>query len=119
MSIPLSPETLACGGVLERLQDEFDKVLANIADPNTEAKKPRTVTLKITIKPNEQRNLADMSILTSSSLQPSAPLETSIIIDKERSGKVVASELVGGEDQYQHQLPGTGTAGKVAAFPRS
>lgn len=118
MSIPLSVQGLYSGGVVERLHDELQKAIDNIADPNTAAKKPRKVKLDITIKPNEQRNMAELVITTSSTLQPPAPLETSIIIDKDKNGKAYASELASGENPGQMSLPGTHETGKVVAFAR-
>ena len=76
--IPLKVETLSSGGCVERLQDEIQRAIANICDPNTPAKKPRKIKLEITIKPNEQRNMAEVMVKTSSTLCPPEPLETSI-----------------------------------------
>lgn len=59
--IELNVSTLSQGGAVERFQDELTRVIANITDPNTPAKKARTVTLKMTIKPNEQRNMAEVN----------------------------------------------------------
>lgn len=44
-------------------------------------------------------------VQTSSKLVPAAPLETSIIIDKD-GNKTVAAELYGGENPGQMTLPG-------------
>lgn len=105
MSIPLTMETLCGGGAVEAFHFEVQRALDNIADPNTEAKKLREVTLKIKIKPNEARNMAEIMVQTSSKLVPAAPLETSIIIDKD-GNKTVAAELYGGENPGQMTLPG-------------
>lgn len=118
MSIPLNTETLCNGGVMERLKMEMDRAIANIADPNTESKKVRKVKLEISIKPNEHRNMAELVIATSSTLQPPAPLESSIIIDKDTFGKAVAAELATGENDEQHILPDTLTKGKLAGSPK-
>lgn len=63
--IELNVSTLSGGALVERIQDEISKAIANITDPNTPAKKARTVTMKMTIKPNEQRNMAEVSVSTS------------------------------------------------------
>ena len=52
--IPLKVETLYNGGAVERLHDELTRVIQNICDPATPAKKTRKVKLEIAIKPNEQ-----------------------------------------------------------------
>lgn len=41
--IPLKIETLYGGGAVERLQEEIQRVIANICDPNTPAKKVRKI----------------------------------------------------------------------------
>ena len=69
--------------------------------------------MELSIKPNEQRTLAEMMVTTSCSLCPPEPLETSIMIDKDASGKAHASELVSGENPAQTILPGTMQSGKV------
>lgn len=68
--LELNVATLSQGGAVERFQDELSRVIANITDPNTPAKKTRTVTLKMTIKPNEQRNMAEVLVATSSTVCP-------------------------------------------------
>lgn len=113
MSIPLTIESLYGGGAVERLHGALQDALQNILDPNTPAKKPRKVKLEMTIKPNEKRNMAEVMVTTACTLCPPAPLETSIIIDKDRDGKAHASELAGGENPNQSTLPGTMDRGKV------
>lgn len=119
MSIPLQMDTLCGGAVIEALHHEVQNVLTNIADPNTEAKKVREVRLVIKVRPNEHRNMADVSVQTSSKLIPAAPLETSIIIDKDATGKAVAGEMWAGEQPGQAQLPGVDvpTGKNVTQFP--
>jgi len=118
MSIPLTIESLYGGGAVERLHTALQETLQNILDPNTDAKKPRKVKLELTIKPNEHRNMAEMMVTTATTLCPPKPLETSIIIDKDRDGKAKASELAAGENPGQAALPGTMDTGKIAHFPK-
>lgn len=117
MSIPLTIESLYGGGAVERLHGAMQEALQNILDPNTPAKKPRKVKLELTIKPNENRNMADVLVSTSCTLCAPEPLETSIIIDKDRDGKAQASELATGENSSQHSFPDTMNTGKIAQFP--
>ena len=70
-------ESLYGGGAVERLHGALQEALQNILDPNTPAKKSRKVKLELTIKPNEQRNMAEMLVTTSTTLCPPEPLETS------------------------------------------
>ncbi len=91
----LSFATLAGGGVEEKLQYALSEVAANIADPNTDAKKARSITMKITLKPNEQRSIANMSIDVSTTLAAPVGISTTLMIDRDKEGKVVASEIYG------------------------
>lgn len=104
--IPLKVETLSSGGCVERLQDEIQRAIANICDPNTPANKPRKIKLEITIKPNKDRNMAEVMVKTSSTLCPPEPLETSIYIGADpKTGEVAASEITSGENHNQNLLP--------------
>jgi hypothetical protein len=113
MSIPLTIENLYGGGCLERLHGALHEALQNIVDPNTPAKKPRKVKLELTIKPNEQRNMAEMIVSTSTTLCAPEPLETSITIGKDREGTAHAEEMFEGENPDQAVLPSVFNRGKV------
>lgn len=54
--------TLGGGAALELFQAELDKVLRNIADPNTEARKKRDITLKVSILPDDSRGVGGVLI---------------------------------------------------------
>lgn len=116
--IELTPETIANGGLIERLNEEIQKAVANCLDPNTEAEKTRTVTLKVKIKPDAGRSFATMSVETSSALCPPAPLKTAIFMETDlTTGEIRASEVGAGENPNQNVLPDvTITAGKVTNF---
>lgn len=87
--------TLAGGGVEEKLQYALDEVAANIADPNTDAKKTRKVTMTLTLKPNEQRSIANLEVDVKTSLAAPVGISTTLMIDRDEKGKVVASEIYG------------------------
>jgi hypothetical protein len=106
-------ESLYGGGAVERFHLALQEVLQNIMDESTPAKKPRKVKLEMTIKPNEHRNMAEVTVSTTKTLCPPEPLETSIIIDKDKDGKAHAAELANGENFDQQTLPGTMSIGKV------
>lgn len=118
--IPLKIETLYGGGAVERLQEEIQRVIANICDQNTPAKKARKIKLELVIKPNEQRNMAEVIVNTSSTLCPPEPLETSIYIGNDpKTGEVAAAEISSGENPGQNLLPGAQEhmPGKITRFP--
>jgi len=48
-------ETLKRGAVAEQFNEALDRVLENVVDPNTEAEAVRSVTLKVSLKPDEDR----------------------------------------------------------------
>jgi hypothetical protein len=104
MSIPLTVESLAGGGAVERLHKAIQDALDNILDPNTEAKKPRKVKMILTIKPKEARNMGDMTVETSTVLCAPKPLESTILIDQGADGRGVACELASGEIPGQQAL---------------
>lgn len=116
--IELKPETIANGGLVERLYDEIQKAVANCLDVNTEAKKTRTVSLKVKIKPDESRCFATMSVETSSTLCPPSPLVSSIYMETNlATGEITAHEMGADENPNQNTLPDvTVTAGKITNF---
>jgi hypothetical protein len=87
--------TLAGGAVEEKLQYALSEVAANIADPNTDPKKVRKITMTMTIKPNEQRTIADVAIDVKTTLAAPVGISTTIMIDRDEKGKAVAAEIYG------------------------
>ena len=88
----LSVATLYDGAVVEAVDYCLQEVLDNYLDPNTEAEKAREVILKIKIKPNKERNFGSITFQAASKLAPAQPLETAILIDRDRRGRAVAVE---------------------------
>jgi uncharacterized protein YuzE len=86
----------ANGAVAERFNIELQKVLENISDPNTDAKKSRKLQLNITLKGNEQRDIASVGIQAKTTLAPAKDIESSIVMDYDSSGNVIGSELKSG-----------------------
>lgn len=82
--------TLAKGAAIERFDDELQRVLNNIIDPNT-AEGKRCITLKVEIKPDPDRVTAAVHVSCSSKLMPSKPCSTLFYVGKER-GQGVAFE---------------------------
>ncbi|MHC4864656.1 MAG: hypothetical protein ACYTEX_11255 [Planctomycetota bacterium] len=84
---------LGGGAAVEKFQEEFEKVVQNISDPNTDAKAKREVILKVTIQPDSERRLAGMKIEALAKLAPSVAYATRAFIGVDReSGKVSAFE---------------------------
>lgn len=93
-------ETFAGGALAERVNAEMEKVLNNIADPNTAPTKTRKLTLSLTFKPGEDRQVSDVNIEAKTSLQAAKPINTHIMIDRDiNTGRIMAAEI-------RNQLPG-------------
>lgn len=88
--------TFAGGALQERMNIDVNKVLENVMDPNTDSGKARSVTLKITFKPNEARNVANVTVTSKISVSPAKDLSSSIMIDYDDNGEIVGRELVSG-----------------------
>ncbi len=60
--------TLGEGAAVELVNDELQKVFENILDPNTAPTKAREVILKLTFKPDENRDIGRVDITAGSKL---------------------------------------------------
>lgn len=89
------------GGVLkEKFNTELQKVLDNIADPNTDFKKTRKISLEIVFKANEDRDLAEVDIKSKATIVEAKATTTKVVIGKDlETGRVEASE-------FKNQLAG-------------
>lgn len=96
MSDRLNLAEMAQGAFMEQFHRELGQVLENISDPNTDPKKARKITLSMTLKPDENREVVTVETQSKSTLVPPKPLGTTIIIDRESDGSVVGAELVSG-----------------------
>ena len=56
------------GALQERVDRAIAKVVDNILDPNTDAKKKRTIQIAITFVPNED-DREDVSVMTSTTVK--------------------------------------------------
>ncbi len=89
-------EELAGGAVAERFGIELQKVLANIADPNTDASKKRSIAVTLSLQGDDNRDVILVDISTKVTLAPAKSVGTKFTIGKDRDGKVVGAELVSG-----------------------
>jgi hypothetical protein len=87
----VSLANLGNGAAIELFNAELQKVLNNIVDENTRSKDTRKVILEVTIKPTEDRDFGQVSIVAKSKLALIAPYATNFLIGKQR-GKGVAQE---------------------------
>ena len=97
MKTKINLQDLAGGSVSERIDIELQKVLENIADPNTDAKKARKLQIVLTFKADEERDIANLSIQVKPTLIPAKQTETKILLDYDENGKATGAELKSGQ----------------------
>ena len=85
-------DTMRGGAALERFNVELDRVIANVLDPNTDPKAKRSVTLKVSIKPTEDREQGVVSIDCQSKLAGMKPVAGQFFFGLDKHGKAVAVE---------------------------
>lgn len=95
---------LARGAVMEQFDIEFEKVIANIMNPNTPYKATRKITLEITLKPNdEDRDMVSIAANAKIKLAAYQPINAQIAIGR-IGGEYVAEEIVKGQIKGQTNL---------------
>ena len=102
-------EQFSNGELTQQINREMEAVARNIADPNTEAKTARKITVTITLKPNEQRDFITTSITTKSTLAPTLGAVTALAVGKNlKTGEIEVGEI-------GNQIPGQMSMEDVAA----
>ncbi|KZR58340.1 hypothetical protein [Pseudobacillus badius] len=86
----------ADGAMAERFNQEVQKVLENITDPNTDPTKVRKVTLTINFNSNDKREVVNVSVQAKSTLTPAKNIDTQLLVDYDSKGKVTGAELKSG-----------------------
>jgi hypothetical protein len=98
--------TLAGGAAVELFQNELDRVLRNIADPNTDAKGVRKIQLTIAIKPNEDRDMGAVTISATSKMASVKPAPTVIYMGEHRGQPVAVETNPKQISMFQEKAPG-------------
>jgi hypothetical protein len=88
--------TFAEGALSERFNVELQKILENIADPNTDAKKTRKLTVTVSFKADDKRDVVLTSVIAKPSLAPSKDIEDKLLMDLDAEGKITGAELKSG-----------------------
>lgn len=84
---------MAKGAIQERVDYEVGKVVDNILDINTDATTKRTITLKIELKPDENRQFIKITASSTSKLAPVLPVGTTLgIASVPETGEMVLVE---------------------------
>lgn len=111
----LNLATIGNGALAEKFGVEMAKVISNIADPNTNAKAVRTISMKVKIKPNDDRCICGMEIDCSSSMAPPKTVVSQVIVGVDSEGNCHAKENLPDqqslfpEPSNQNQTTGTVT----------
>lgn len=85
---------MAKGAIMEQVNIETAKVLDNIIDPNTEAKKKRQIVLTVDFTPSADRQTVTVSATAKSKLLPNNAIQTSLYVGVDHStGEVIATEM--------------------------
>lgn len=92
-------ETFADGALAEKVNIALKEVLGNIADPNTDYKVKRKLTIDMTLATGEDRELTEVTIVAKTKLAPSKALSAKIVIGTDGTGGILATE-------YKKQIPG-------------
>lgn len=105
-------DELMDGGVTERFNDELKRVLENVFDPNTDAKKKRGITMSISITPNERRDAAEFKVEVKSTLAPPVPNAQTVFLNRdEKTGTITATEIT-------NQTPGQMNMDGMPVIPK-
>lgn len=110
MAEKLTLASMCAGGVQERIDRALAKISDNILDLNTEAKKKRTLDVKIVFAPNEDdREDVSVEVHTSVKLAPEIGLKTQLFINKDfKSGVTTLTEHAKGAIKGQLTLDDCG-----------
>ena len=112
----ISFDRLCGGAVLERLNMLMAQIARNIMDPNTDPEKNRTLTIKLTFRPDKSRKGVKTSISSSVSLAPLVADETMLLIGKDiRSGRIEMTEY--GDESQTISIPGESVPVKTEVMP--
>lgn len=85
---------MAMGAIMEIVDRETDRVVANITDPNTEPAAKRKITITLTFAPDDYRTTAQMQAQAKSTLAPIVPVHTMMCITRARSGELLLAEMM-------------------------
>lgn len=86
---------MAMGAIEERVNYEMGRVLDNILDPNSEAKKKRKMTITLEFLPDAERRTIQVNAGVKSSLVPTDPVLTSLYVaSNPASGEMEVYEMV-------------------------
>lgn len=99
----VSLDTLNSGAVIELFNEEWEKLLENIADENVSADTMRELRIVIKVKPDKNRQTAKTTVEATTKLAPVKPHESFVLLSGD-GGRVNAYV----SDPKQQELEGIG-----------
>ncbi len=81
--------SIANGAALELFERELTAVLTNIQDINTSPRQKREITIKISFKPDESRERADVQVAVTSKTAGVRPIDREVFLGKQ-NGEPIA-----------------------------
>ena len=89
----VSLEQIMGGGLQEQFSKSFDRVIENLADPNTGFKEARKITIELKFTQNEARDDVSCAVSVKEKLEAQAPMSTAFMIGKNlKTGEMYAEE---------------------------
>lgn len=95
----------AGGDLQEKVSKSFDRVHANLLDPNTAYNEKREINIKMVFQQNEARDDVAIDIQVKEKLAPQIPISTRMAIGTDlRTGKLIAEEYGVGQIRGQMEM---------------
>lgn len=89
----VSLEQMIGGALQEQFGKSFDRVIENLADPNTGFKEARKITIELKFTQNEGRDDVSCAITVKEKLAAQAPMNTAFMVGKNlKTGEMFAEE---------------------------
>lgn len=99
--------TFANGALAERFHQEFERVMENMNDLNTDPKKARKIVLTLSFAGDKKRDVWNCQVQATSKLAPTEAVESKILLDMDQNGNLVGQELASGiKGQFYMDLQG-------------
>jgi hypothetical protein len=85
---------MAAGAIEEKVDYEVSRVIDNILDLNTKPDAKRKITVTLEFVPDAERKRIGLFVNAKSTLVPTSPVSTSMMITADSNGELVVAEMV-------------------------
>ena len=83
MSNELTLANLGNGAAVEKFNESLQSVIANVLDPNTEAKTKRRIVLEVTFVPDRDRDIGAVTVSCQARLAPTVSFRTQAYLGRD------------------------------------